>query len=145
MITKSDGTDKTVRKKFDLDLDFGQAGEDRLGSVLGMDASQVEVKTERDWWYKTGNICIEIESYGKPSGIMATESKWWVQIVALGDFDYCKMIFPTEVIKQLVKTYSKLKTRVRYGGDNKASKMVLIPMKELFHEKNLEAFMQKGN
>ena len=34
----------------------------------------MEVKTERDWWYKTNNIAIEVECYGKPSGIMATEA-----------------------------------------------------------------------
>ena len=29
----------------------------------------MEVKTERDWWFKTNNIAIEVECYGKPSGI----------------------------------------------------------------------------
>ena len=38
---------------------------------------KIEVKSERDVWQKTGNIAIEYESYGKPSGINATESDYW--------------------------------------------------------------------
>ena len=30
---------------------------------------KIEVKSERGMWLKTGNIAIEFESYGKPSGI----------------------------------------------------------------------------
>ena len=33
---------------------------------------KIEVKSERGMWLKTGNIAIEYESYGKPSGISST-------------------------------------------------------------------------
>ena len=46
-----------IRKKFDLDLKYGQQGEQWL-SILG-DEIQMEVKRERDCWLKTGNIYFE--------------------------------------------------------------------------------------
>ena len=33
---------------------------------------KIEVKSERDMWQRTGNIAIEYQCYGKPSGIDAT-------------------------------------------------------------------------
>ena len=65
------------RKKFDLDLQYGQVREDMVAEML--QGCKIEVKSERDLWQKTGNIAVEYESYGKPSGIMATESEYWFQ------------------------------------------------------------------
>jgi len=63
-------TDVKKKSDFDFDLKFGRKRENRLHKLLGMRAEdKVEVKTERDWWQKTGNIAIEIECNGKPSGI----------------------------------------------------------------------------
>ena len=74
---------KKDRKKFDLDLAYGQLHEDRIADML--QNKKIEVKTERDQWSKTGNICIEFQSYGKPSGIKATEADYWFHNLALGD------------------------------------------------------------
>ena len=63
---------KKDRKKFDIDLQYGKIREDKIAEMLTN--KKVEVKSERGMWMKTGNICIEYESYGKPSGIAATES-----------------------------------------------------------------------
>ena len=60
--------------KFDLDLEYGQIREKRVADLLK--GSKVEIKTERAWWRKTGNIAIEYEYRNKPSGIDKTESKW---------------------------------------------------------------------
>ena len=46
------------RAKFDLDLQYGQAGEKWL-AWLGTDQAKVEVKTERDTWATTGNAVFE--------------------------------------------------------------------------------------
>jgi len=40
--------------KFDLDLKFGEKWEDFTANAL----RTAEVKTEKDMWKKTGNICI---------------------------------------------------------------------------------------
>ena len=58
------------RKKFDLDLQYGQVREQMVADML--QNKKIEVKSERDVWQRTGNIAIEYECYGKPSGINAT-------------------------------------------------------------------------
>ena len=96
-----------MNKKFDKDLKYGQERENRIVSILDKDKTKLEVKTERDWWQKSGNMCIEVECYGKPSGIMATEADYWVHILADGDKDFVRMIFDTSTIKKLTKKYMK--------------------------------------
>ena len=127
-------------KKFDLDLKYGQEREKRLASILDKDKSKIEVKTERDWWFKTGNIAIEMECNGKPSGVMATKSDYWVHILAEGEKDYCRLIFDTKTIKRLAK---KNISTLKAGGDGFRSKFVLIPLAEIFLPKNLTKSMQQ--
>ena len=45
---------KENRKKFDLDLEYGQIREDRIADMLTN--KKIEVKSERGMWMKTGNI-----------------------------------------------------------------------------------------
>ena len=59
------------RKKFDLDLKYGLVKEKIVADML--QDKKIEVKSERGMWLKTGNIAIEYESYGKPSGINEEE------------------------------------------------------------------------
>lgn len=122
-----------ANKKFDIDLKYGQERERRVEKIIT--EGKLEVKTERDWWQKTNNIAIEIESYGKPSGIMATEAEYWVHILADGKKDYCRLIFDTKTVKRLTKKYIK---NIKNGGDGWKSKFVLIPLSEIFLAKNLK-------
>jgi len=62
------------RKKFDIDLQYGKVREQLVADML--QDKKIEVKSERDVWQRTGNIAIEYECYGKPSGINATESDY---------------------------------------------------------------------
>ena len=119
---------------FDKDLKYGQDRENRIVSILDAKKTKVEVKTERDWWFKTGNIAIEVECNGKPSGIMATKADYWIHILADGDKDYCRLIFDTKTIKKLTKKYIGT---LKNGGDGWRSKFVLIPLSEIFLAKNL--------
>ena len=59
---------KKDRKKFDIDLQYGTIKEEKIIDMFVN--KKIEVKSERGMWMKTGNICIEYESYGKPSGII---------------------------------------------------------------------------
>jgi len=121
-----------ANNKFDIDLRYGQDREERIEKILK--EGKLEVKTERDWWFKTGNIAIEIECNGKPSGIMATKADYWVHILANGDKDYCRLIFDIKTIKKLTKKYIGT---LKNGGDGWRSKFVLIPLSEIFLAKNL--------
>ena len=117
-------------KKFDIDLKYGKVREKRLAKIL--EEKKIEVKTERDWWRKTGNIAIEIQSYGKPSGLKSTKADYWVHILADGKKDYCILLFDVPTLKKLARKHKK---NWKMMGDNRASKCILIPLKEIFNEK----------
>jgi hypothetical protein len=116
--------------KFDIDLKYGKIREKRVADLLGKE--QVEIKTERSWWRKTGNIAIEYEYRGKPSGIDKTEAKWWFHILELEKKEHCMLIFRVVRLKKIVKKYKE--THTKNIGDYNASKCVVIPIKELFNE-----------
>ena len=113
--------------KFDIDLKYGQEREKKVVSLLDQDKNKLEVKTERDWWAKTGNIAIEVECWGKPSGLSKTEADYWVHILSIGKEDYCKLIFE---VPKLKKIDDKFKDNYKMIGDHHASKCILIPLKE---------------
>ena len=115
--------------KFDIDLQYGQIREEKLANILQNE--KVEVKTERDKWKETGNICIEFSCRGKPSGIAVTEAKWWVHVLANGDDTSCMLMFPTEKLKEIARKYYA-NGKIVNGGDDNLSKMVLLPLKEIF-------------
>tara|TARA_R100001244_G_scaffold28625_1_gene27815 strand:+ start:81 stop:452 length:372 start_codon:yes stop_codon:yes gene_type:complete len=115
--------------KFDIDLQYGQVREEELSDIL--QNQKIEVKTERDKWKETGNICIEFECRGKPSGIAVTEAKWWVHVLADGDDTSCMLMFPTEKLKEIARKYYA-NGKIVNGGDDNLSKMVLLPLKEIF-------------
>ena len=129
---------KENRKKFDLDLKYGTVIEDKLAEML--QDKKIEVKSERGMWMKTGNIAIEYESWGKPSGIRATESDYWFHNLCVGDNEYCTLVFKTEVLRTIVDKLDKFKTVS--GGDNNASKMFLINLQKLFSSDVIKAFKE---
>ena len=119
-------------KKFDIDLAFGEKGEDFVKEVL-QGNGKIEVKTERDKWENTGNLVIEIRCNGKLSGLSATESKTWVHLLSVDDKIRGGFIFDTDYLKDRVKKLVKDgKAKVTKGGDFNASQIVLLPIKELF-------------
>ena len=64
---------------FRFDLEVGKEGERLVDSIFK--SKRLEVK--RDFWIgRTGNIAIEYESRGNPSGISTTQAEYWVIIFA---------------------------------------------------------------
>tara|TARA_X000001388_G_scaffold76296_1_gene73239 strand:+ start:450 stop:806 length:357 start_codon:yes stop_codon:yes gene_type:complete len=118
-----------MTNKFDIDLRYGQIFEAKLSHIFK--DKKVEVKTERDHWRKTGNIAIEYECRGKKSGISVTEADWWCHVLADGNEVNSMLMMPTDKMKSLARKYYKNKKK---GGDDNASKFVLIPLKEMFNE-----------
>ncbi len=129
---------KEDRKKFDIDLQYGVVREDKIADMLTN--KKIEVKSERDLWQKTGNICIEYKSYGKPSGIDATESDYWFHNLCIGDDEYCTLVFNTNTLKKIVKKLDSFKTVS--GGDNRASQMYLLNLQKLFSSDVIKAFKE---
>lgn len=145
--TKSVRTGQTPTKKFnndkrfDVDLAYGQMHEERVVAML--ENKKIEVKTERGMWAKTGNIAIEFESYGKPSGIASTEADYWFHNLAIGDTIYATLMFDVDVLRTLVEELDDHK--VVKGGDNWASKMYLVNLSKLFSTDTVKVFKELEN
>ena len=122
--------DIKVMRKFDVDLEFGKQWEEHIDEMFS-GAKTCEIKTERDTWAKTGNICIEVQSYGKPSGLASTEAELWVQNLVKDGELVCSLVFNTDKLKEIVKS---MDTRTVMGGDNLASKLHLVSLKKLISE-----------
>jgi hypothetical protein len=123
------GKDIKELKKFDIDLEFGQVWEKYIDDMFS-GAKTCEVKTERDRWASTGNICLEVESYGKPSGLTSTEAEMWVHNLVKDGELVCSMVFNTDKLRGMVK---EMKPYTVMGGDNKASKIQLVNLKKLLN------------
>ena len=121
------------RKKFDLDLKYGQVREKIVANML--QDKKIEVKSERGMWLQTGNIAIEYESYGKPSGINATDSDYWFHNLCVGDEVFGTLVFETKMLKKIINaSINANKVRSVSGGDHNASKMYLMNIQNLFSQ-----------
>ena len=127
---------KYDRKKFDIDLQYGKIREEQVAEML--QNGKIEVKSEKDIWQKSGNLCIEYESYGKPSGIKATESDYWFHNLFMGDDIYATIVFRTDTLRKLIASLDYVKTVS--GGDHNASKMYLLNIQKLFSSDVVKAF-----
>ena len=128
------------RKKFDLDLQYGKVREKTVADML--QNKKIEVKSERGMWMKTGNIAIEYESYGKPSGISATESDYWFHNLCIGEETFATLVFHTNSLRKIINNLDYKKTVS--GGDNNASKMYLLNIQKLFSSDVIKSFKESA-
>ena len=83
----------------------------------------VEVKSDAQYQV-TGNFYVEYSCYGKPSGISATKSEiYYIYLYKL-------YIIKTKDLKDKCRKYINTK-RDKKGGDNMASKGIILPINEL--------------
>ena len=134
---------QTAKKKkyssdFDVDLEFGQKYEEQAKAMLLDKRSTFEFKTERNYWYKTGNMAVEVECYGKPSGISITKAKYWCVMFVYNNKLFERRIFDVPVIKRLVKKYYN---KMKVGGDYNMSRFILVPLKEFYSEEFMESLL----
>tara|TARA_R100001510_G_scaffold10512_1_gene8074 strand:- start:13 stop:426 length:414 start_codon:yes stop_codon:yes gene_type:complete len=132
---------KENRKKFDIDLQYGTIREEKIIDMFLN--KKIEVKSERDTWMKTGNICIEYESYGKPSGIIATEADFWFHNLCIKDDIFCTLIFDVPKLKQLMEKLDFKKSVS--GGDHNASRLWLVSIQKLFTSDVYKTFKELKN
>lgn len=83
-----------------------------------------EVKADR-MTNKTGNVVIEYECNGKPSGITSTEADTWIYFI-VGTNEYIEI--DTATLRQLIADNKW--TRKIKGGDGWRSAMYLFPKAE---------------
>jgi hypothetical protein len=114
---------------FTHDLDFGTVGEDWVNNIF-TSGKKVEVKTDR-LAHKTGNVFIEYESRGKPSGISTSDAHYWIYII---DESKSAIILDVNILKDKLRAFHKEGRYLMNGGDNDTSKGFLIPIHELFKQ-----------
>ena len=126
---------KEYTSKFDIDLKFGESFEYSLGQILNM--GKIEIKTERDIWVDTGNIAIELMNQGNASGLSVTEAEWWAQILSFKGDIKSVILLPVKELKKKVKhSVQHGQGRIVMGGDDNASEIALIPIKEIHETKS---------
>ena len=132
------------RKKFDLDLKYGQVREKIVANML--QDKKIEVKSERGMWLQTGNIAIEYESYGKPSGINATDSDYWFHNLCVGDQVFATLVFETKMLKKIInESINANQVRSVLGGDHNASRMYLMYIQNLFSQSIIKKSVDNNN
>ena len=116
-----------ARPNFDLDLKFGQEKENELQEILHCET--IECKTDK-LCQKTGNIFVEFEDAGKPSGIAKTKSAYYAICLYKKERNKKQIwvLIPTEILKELMKKYP-----VKSGGDNWEAKGHIIPKEDLLN------------
>ena len=123
-----------IQQKFDHDLEFGRLGEDFV-KAFQSENTKVEVKTERDIWKTTGNIAVEIRCNGKLSGLSVTEADTWMHLLSYDNKIEGGFIFNTSYLKDKIGELHKNKeVKVKMGGDDNLSQMVLVPIEKLFKD-----------
>ena len=132
---------KKDRKKFDIDLQYGTIREEKIIDMFLN--KKIEVKSERDTWMKTGNICIEYESYGKPSGIITTEADFWFHNLCIKDDIFCTLVFDVPKLKKLMNKLDFKKSVS--GGDHNASRLWLVSIQKLFTSDVYKTFKDLKN
>ena len=104
---------------FDLDLKFGQE----------KDNEPLECKCDKRC-IDTGNVFVEFEDRGKPSGISITKSTFYAFCLYKKEREKKQIwvLIPTEILKKLMKKYP-----VKSGGDNWEARGHIIPKQDLLN------------
>jgi len=115
-----------VNKFYDIDLPFGEVFERKLRYMFGN--KKFEVKTERDIWKTTGNICIELKYKNGESGLETTKADYWCQVFTDNMQIEFIVIFPVQKLRERVKDLVRNgQAELKYGGDNNDSLIALLP------------------
>lgn len=119
-------------KKYDIQLSQALIRERRLGEIFKTAAIEfIELKSENHQWEKTGNICIEYECKGYPSGIAATQADFWVHELLRGDQTLVYLMFPVARLKELARAAWDEGRRHENSGDGGNTKVVLVRLRDI--------------
>jgi len=119
-------------KKFDIQLETAKERELELARLLSDGTVRIELKSETYLWRRTGNLCIEYRNRGQLSGISTTEADQWVhELYDDDDRLIVRMMFPVDRLRELCrKAFKRGRYRTNVGDDH-ASDVVLLSLKDL--------------
>ena len=112
--------------KWDIDFAYGRKGEQLVERLLGEAGPKVEVKHD-SMASSTGNLAVEFECNGKPSGIAITEAGWWAFVSGGGGDDKIVILIETERLKDLCRRHYK-EENIKKAGDTQQTQVILIPI-----------------
>lgn len=119
-------------KKFDIQLSEALINERRLADIFeSARLAKIELKSETWQWEQTGNICIEYQSRGRPSGIAVTECDVWVHELKRDGETLVWLMFTERRLREIArKAWREGRFRTR-AGDDGAQSVVLIPLRDI--------------
>ena len=80
--------------------------------------------------YRSGNVVVEYESKGKPSGIVTTKDSWWCFVLSGGFKDEVIIMVEMDRLKKIAEREYQ-RGNICVGGDSNTSKLIKIPVKDL--------------
>jgi len=110
---------------FKYDLEVGNVKEKELANIL--ENKKIEIKYDLKSNI-TGNVFIEYESRGKPSGLSTTQSDYYAFILGNGII----IIIDTDRLKNISRGMIGT-SRDILGGDSNTSKGILLKINELIN------------
>jgi hypothetical protein len=119
---------------FRYDLEIGKDMEGRLAEILGH--KRIEVKTDFIA-HRTGNLAIEYECRGKPSGISVTDADYYAYCLPLAPLKNIILLMDVVSLKEISRLHYA-QNKIKCMGDSNLSKSVLIPIQNLFSNGNKE-------
>lgn len=118
---------------FKFDLQVGQIAEREIADIFS--GKKIEVKTDY-MAQETGNVAIEFQSRGKPSGIAVTEADYYAYCLPHANFQNIIIFMEINELKRIAREYWS-KGNIKKMGDENTSVSVLIPLKKLFENTTL--------
>jgi len=115
-----------TRAGFDIDLRFGQEREGAFGKLLASSGDSVEIKSDQKC-RRTGNLFVEYEQKGRPSGVSTTTASFW----AFEFDDDCWVVVPTERLRLVARQAYRDESRRVLGGDFNRYRGVLVRIADL--------------
>lgn len=115
-----------IKKNFSRDMKRGNEQQKLVMDIF--EGESFEIKSDF-MAHRTGNIAIEIQCRGKDSGIRTTESDHWVYKITKPDII---IILNTKRLRKFVDENMD-KYKIIMGGDDRSSKMMLIPIREILN------------
>jgi hypothetical protein len=121
----------TQNNNFEHDLKIGLEYEGMFANILR--GKTVEIKTDLIA-HKTGNVAIEFEYRNKPSGISKTNADYYAFIFPNAQVGTMITLIETNELKAFARKYYADKKNIKCVGDDKAAKVILIPLQRFLRD-----------
>jgi hypothetical protein len=114
-------------KFYDIDLPGGKEWENEFAAIIF--SGKIECKRDK-LTHKTGNVFIEYQCRGKPSGLSITQANWWAIGIEgqNGDIEVALLV-SVPWLKAKCRPLWKTSKDVE-GGDDKLSRGILLRLEE---------------